>query len=243
MKLEQLFLLHLMVGVGVGVCVYLSASSRHVAARLFQTLAAVVFWPLFLPVLLSHRAGAAPGSTEPPAPNSLDEPDRAIAQVEEELKGALQSLDGWGMKIRESAQGRLLELRDAWTAQAGRIREMDQIITQSKDVLAAGHMMSRSESGRGSQDVIRQNMERLKLVRQQTLEDLLGKLTRVRELVSMIHLARFTGEPAARAEELVAQIGAVIQGISGTTGQPERKENGIISSIAAGEEARLRNRD
>ena len=35
----------------------------------------------------------------------------------------------------------------------------------------------------------------------------------------MIHLAKFTGAPASRAEELVAQIAAAIEGISAVTWQ------------------------
>jgi hypothetical protein len=44
--------------------------------------------------------------------------------------------------------------------------------------------------------------------------DLVGTLAWVRELVTMIHLAKFSGAPAARAEELVAQIAAAVQGLS-----------------------------
>jgi hypothetical protein len=44
--------------------------------------------------------------------------------------------------------------------------------------------------------------------------DLIGTLAWVRELVTMIHLAKFSGAPPARAEELVAQIAAAVQGLS-----------------------------
>jgi hypothetical protein len=44
--------------------------------------------------------------------------------------------------------------------------------------------------------------------------DLVGTLAWVRELVTMIHLARFSGAPAARIEELVAQIAAAVEGLS-----------------------------
>ena len=54
-----------------------------------------------------------------------------------------------------------------------------------------------------------------------TLHDLLGTLAWVRELVSMIHLAKFTGAPASRAEELVAQIAAAVEGLSALTWQEE----------------------
>ncbi|HWY88232.1 MAG TPA: hypothetical protein VNX28_16090, partial [Gemmataceae bacterium] len=51
-------------------------------------------------------------------------------------------------------------------------------------------------------------------VRERTFQDLIGTMAWVRELVSMIHLAKFTGAPASRAEELVAQIAAAVEGLS-----------------------------
>jgi hypothetical protein len=49
----------------------------------------------------------------------------------------------------------------------------------------------------------------------------MGNLAWVRELVSMIHLAKFSGAPAARAEELVAQIAAAVEGLSELTWREE----------------------
>ena len=40
--------------------------------------------------------------------------------------------------------------------------------------------------------------------------------TWIRELVSMIHLARFTGAPPSRAEELVRQIADAVEGLAAT---------------------------
>jgi hypothetical protein len=121
----------------------------------------------------------------------------------------LSSLEGWGEDMRARGQDRLQELRSAWVLQAGRVREMDRIIERARNLPPDGELLSGSERIRGSQEAIRQNLERLGQVRQQTLDELLGLLARVRELVSMIHLARFTSAPAARAEELVAQLGTL----------------------------------
>ena len=60
-------------------------------------------------------------------------------------------------------------------------------------------------------------MERLHRVRNRAYQNLTGTLAWVRELVSMIHLAKFTGAPASRAEELVAQIAAAVEGVSAVT--------------------------
>ena len=69
----------------------------------------------------------------------------------------------------------------------------------------------------------RQNIDRLRHIRRRAYEDLMGTLAWVRELVSMIHLAKFTGAPASRAEELVAQIAAAVEGLSELTWQEERE--------------------
>jgi hypothetical protein len=75
-----------------------------------------------------------------------------------------------------------------------------------------------------SQEACQHNINRLRLVRQRTYEDLLGNLAWVRELVSMIHLAKFTGAPASRAEELVAQIAAAVEGLADVTWREEETE-------------------
>ena len=49
----------------------------------------------------------------------------------------------------------------------------------------------------------------------------MGTLAWVRELVSMIHLAKFTGAPASRADELVAQIAAAVEGLAEVTWRDE----------------------
>ena len=78
---------------------------------------------------------------------------------------------------------------------------------------------------RSSQQVIRQNRDLLRQVRDRTFQDLLGTMAWVRELVSMIHLAKFTGAPPARAEELVAQIAAAVEGLSELTWQEEPSDD------------------
>ena len=49
------------------------------------------------------------------------------------------------------------------------------------------------------------------VMRSATLLNTLGK---VRELVTLIHLAKYTGAPASRAEELVLQIATSVEGLS-----------------------------
>ena len=56
----------------------------------------------------------------------------------------------------------------------------------------------------------------------------------VREVVTMIHLARYGGAPASRAEELVAQIAAAVEGLSEVTEwSPEGEVPRPVSSEVA----------
>lgn len=220
MTLGHLLVLHLMAGFGVAGAVYLS--NRASAKSLwFQVLTAPLFWPLYLPILLAQKAAPGKPIANPHIPVPVDDLARVIAQVDAELDGALQSLDGWAEDVLARDRERLHELRSAWTAQAERIRAMDRLLSRSRDgvALEVPESSDVAERLRSSQQVIQQNMERLRQVRQRTLDDLLGTLAWVRELVSMIHLAKFTGAPASRAEELVAQIAAAVEGLSALTWQ------------------------
>lgn len=231
MSLGQLLVLHLMAGAGVAGAVYLTARRRSTAARWFQAVTALLFWPLYLPILLSRHA-ATTGDTEPANPSLTspvagDDLGRIIAQVDAELEHALRSLDGWAEDVLAREKGRLLELRSAWFSQAQRIRDMDRLLARPEYAVAGEPLAIRDENDlsdrlRASQQVIRQNIERLRQVRQRTYADLLGTLSWVRELASMIHLAKFTGAPPSRAEELVAQIAAAVEGLSALTWEDDR---------------------
>jgi hypothetical protein len=204
MTLGQFLVLHLMAGCGVAVAVYLTSPTASAGQRWFQVGTAVVFWPLYLPVLLSRPSTTPDGAVRAV---SSDELAWTIAQVESELDEALQSLDGWAEGVLAREQARLHQLRRAWSAQAQRIGEMDRLLSRSEYIQDS--------------PVIRHNLDRLHQVRAQAMQDLLETLAWVRELVSMLHVAKFTGAPASRAEELVAQIGDTLEEFSDVAGPNE----------------------
>jgi hypothetical protein len=184
--------------------------------------AACLFWPFYLPMLLSAGQG---GDEESLCGRSLDVSDggptesdalaAAIAQVEAELDAALQGLDGWAEDVLNCEARRLVELRSAWRSQAERIRQLDRLLGETAmhvDPLAAA--AAEIGAARHSEEVRRENLRQLAELRKQLHADLIGTLAWVRELVTMIHLAKFSGAPAARAEELVVQIAAAVQGLS-----------------------------
>src|SRR5438105_14375028 len=163
MTLAQVLLLYLMAGVGVAVAVYLSVATASFLQRWFQIVTATLFWPLYLPLLLSSGPESqamekAEGPTVALAP--ADELAQAIAQVDAELEGALRSLDGWAEDVLAREKDRLHELRSAWTAQARRIREMDRLLSRPENPPLAGSGPGAfAERLRTSQQVIRQNRD------------------------------------------------------------------------------------
>jgi len=222
MTLGQLLILYLLAGGAVAVAVFASPAPRGRAERGFQVATAIAFWPLYLTLLLSHR-GAEPERICALAP-ARDELGRAIAQVDAELEAALGGLDGWAEGVLAREKARLDELRTAWAAQAQHVRDIDRLLacitpSDEADEPAA------SERVRTSRLAIRQNTERLRQVRERTYQGLVETLAWVRELVSMIHLAKFTGAPASRAEELVGRIAAAVEGLSAITWQDEHEHD------------------
>jgi hypothetical protein len=214
----QTLILYLVIGAGVAGAVYLAERVSHRPGRWFLVLTSVLFWPLYLPLLL------APGRADSRVPSAAPQDDlaTAIAQVDAELEAALSSLDGWAEDVLAREKTRLRDLRTAWLAQAQRIREMDRLLAlpEYADDVGPGPPTT-DDRLRNSRQARRQNVERLRGLRQRAYDDLAGSLAWVRELVSMIHLAKFSGAPAARAEELVAQIAAAVEGLSELTWQEE----------------------
>ncbi|HEX3599116.1 MAG TPA: hypothetical protein VHU84_03180 [Lacipirellulaceae bacterium] len=217
MLLVETAIFYMVIGAAVAVAVYLRGTEASRAITGMHVMAACLFWPLFVPLLLSPRANES-SITSPLDGSNRAAPDAlaaAISQVETELDAALDGLDGWAEDVLNSEQHRLEELRLAWKGQAERIRQIDQLLAEPSaraDSLAAVaiEIASAWQSEKTRQDNIRQ----LSALRNRMHADLVGTLAWVRELVTMIHLAKFSGAPAARAEELVAQIAAAVQGLS-----------------------------
>jgi hypothetical protein len=223
--LGQTLVLYAIVGLGVAGAVYLTSELAARGERWFRVASAIAFWPLYVPLLLAHKRVSRepePAQVSPPR----DELAAAIGQVDAELEAALGSLDGWAEGVLAREKSRIHELRAAWTAQAERIRDMDRLLAlpeyeENGAALVPQLSPAASDRLRQSLEVRRQNLARLRRVRQRAQDDLLGTLAWVRELVSMIHLAKFTGAPAARGEELVAQIAAAVEGLSEVTWKDE----------------------
>jgi hypothetical protein len=215
--LNSSLVLYLMIGAGVGLAVYLADGAGTWTERCFQVVTAVPFWPLYVPVLLdAARAASTPNELEP-----LDDMAAGIAQVDGELEAALGSLRGWAEGVLMREKDRLGELHSAWTAQAQRIREMDRLLLR---VEAAALPANEGVNQRlqQSEEARRRNLHRIQRLRERAYDDLMGTLAWVLELASMIHLAKFTGAPASRAEEIVAQIAAAVEGLSEVTWQEEQ---------------------
>jgi hypothetical protein len=226
MNLATTLLFYLLIGAALSAALLLRSERLGRAERGLRWATALVFWPLYLPVVLqgasAHALASEAGGQAPAPPTALDrEIAQALAQVEAELDLALGSLDGWSDAVLAREQDRFAELRAAWRQQAARIGELDRLLAQPAFSSNGTHGPTPSEAGprvAASESARRENIQRLHAVRGKFHEDLLNTFAKVRELVTMIHLARYTGAPPARAEELVEQIAAAVAGLSEVAG-------------------------
>ena len=140
----------------------------------------------------------------------------AIGQVEGELDAALEGLDGWAggcAELRGAAAGGIA----FGVAAAGGADSAAWIgCWPSRRRMTIRWPRRRPMSGR--RGIAKRCGGRIfgswRRCGSSCMAILIGTLAWVRELVTMIHLAKFSGAPAARAEELVAQIAAAVQGLS-----------------------------
>jgi hypothetical protein len=218
MNLATTALFYALIGAAVAGTILLRRDRMPPGDRWFRATTALLFWPLYLPLLLQSSsadnvdqmliAGRSAAAT------AMDpQVAHAIAQVEAELETALVSLDG-ALGLEPI---RFDELRTALRQQAARIGELDRLLarlTAASDPSGNDESAELPERIAASEAARRDNTRRLQALRDRLHEDLLATLAKVRELVSMIHLARFTGAPAARTEELVAQIADAVAGLA-----------------------------
>jgi hypothetical protein len=225
MLLLETAIFYLLFGVCVATAAYIRGSANFGLGLTFQSFAACLFWPLFLPALLTTSeptvTNEEESAAEPLGPDSLS---TAIAQVEAELDAALDGLDGWAEDVLSSEEHRLQELRSAWKTQAERIRQLDRLLAEPAASDVELPEAANVAKARHSEELRRENIRQLAALRKQMHADLIGTLAWVRELVTMIHLAKFSGAPAARAEELVAQIAAAVQGLSEVSAWRDQEE-------------------
>jgi hypothetical protein len=216
MLLVETAIFYLLIGAAVAVATYVRGRNADETTVLLQAIAACLFWPLFVPMLLAPNTKEAQEQSRAISENKQqDSLAAAISQVETELDAALEGLDGWAEDVLNSEQHRLEELRVAWKAQADRIRQIDDLLaTPSPRDDSLAEVSAEVASARQSEKTRQDNIRQLSALRNRMHADLVGTLAWVRELVTMIHLAKFSGAPAARAEELVAQIAAAVQGLS-----------------------------
>lgn len=225
MAISTTILFYLLFGAGVSASLAIVGDAGSPGGRAFRILTALVFWPLYVPALFWRQSASRLAVDHPiHATEPADSLAASIQQVEQELDAATQSLDGWAEDVLLPEQDRFSELRSAWRTQAGRIRELDRLLAQSdfstcavRETSEEGESESEGDTLRLSARARQENIRKLHAVRNKLANDLAGTLAWVRELVTMIHLAKFTGAPASRANELVTQIAAAVEGLSEAT--------------------------
>lgn len=220
MFLGPTFVLYFLVGLAVAVAVYAAEADRRPAERGFMAISAIGFWPIYLPVLLAPQNERKASIVDATPKDELSD---AIRQVQLELQGALHSLNGKAESLHEETK-RLPALHDAWVTQSNKIREMDRLLALPEFTEASGATGNPTTDDRWKQtmELRQQNIDRLRRLRKEARDDLLATLAWVRELISMIHLAKFTGAPATRIQELLRQVAQASDRLSEITVQGEK---------------------
>src|SRR5262245_6569065 len=109
MLLVETAIFYLVLGAAVAAAVFIRGRGGTVLASTVQAAGACLFWPLFVPMLLSPATAKANivANSAGQETSERDSLAAAISQVEAELDAALGGLDGWAEDVLNSEQHRL----------------------------------------------------------------------------------------------------------------------------------------
>lgn len=175
-------LLYLVTGTGVGAALAWRDAPRW---ALWMTLG-VAFWPVFLPLLWAPPRGDRPPGTD------------ELAPLREEVAGLTRAnpeLEPLGRALRQ--------------AQATRraAEELARLLKQRQCEFAADEpAVARNARAQEAREARAADLERIRAARDEQEARYLGLIARVREIVTLAHLARYS-EPS-RAE-LAKQLGRI----------------------------------
>ncbi|MCX7422878.1 MAG: hypothetical protein NT013_25530 [Planctomycetia bacterium] len=206
-----------LIGTSVAMATWLSDQEPRRGEQWFRIFTALLFWPVYLPLLLQPKAIELSESLTATSSTTVpDEFTQMIEQVENELTLALADLPCWADRNVRQEQARIAELSTIWRAKVERLRELDALLARPSfaaemhSTTAMGTVLKNSERLALFEQSRQQSLAHLHAVRERLPHDLVSTLAAVRERITMIHVARFTGEPVSNVAELIAQIGAVV---------------------------------
>jgi hypothetical protein len=210
MGITESLLFYGVIGIAVAAAL-LALPDQNAGIPMWTTaLSAVLFWPIYLPLLLSPKPGMD-SAASPPESVAPDELHREIACVERELKAAVAGLQAEHVHSSFWDDDRIQELHTAWMQEAARIREMDAILANSETANSSIQSPAEHTAAAQWEHSRLENLERLRDVRNRANDAFTATLARVRELISQLHLAHFTGASATRADELLSEIAASLE--------------------------------
>jgi hypothetical protein len=194
-----------LLGVAVAAALVLRDGAGGLGGRVGLFLAGLLFWPLFAPVLLSGGQRPEPRRTGFHA---------RVRGAEALLLAALE-------RAREASElaapevARVRGLTGAVASMEKRVEEMDALLEgpEFDEAAARNALMELSRRGVPEEDprtrsvqARLRNVERLRAMRQRTLEDLERIVLKVEEMSSRLQLLRFAGQPDAEVVRLFKEI-------------------------------------
>lgn len=198
-------IIYLLIGLAVAAALVLRDGAGGLGVRVALFLAGVAFWPVFAPVLL-----AGPKAPERSAAGF----SARVKGAEAQLLAALERAQGAG-GVAAAEMARMRGLAGAVASMERRVEEMDGMLASPEFDAAAARAALTELAGRGipeedprtqSVQARLRNIERLRAMRERTLEDLERIVLKVEEMCSRLQLLKFAGRPDAEVVQLFKEI-------------------------------------
>jgi hypothetical protein len=213
MGLWETAFVYLLIGLVVGAAFAVFAADLSVADRLIRSAAAVLFWPLFAPIVLARSA-------EPPAKAATGTVETRVRASAEQLLASLARVDGIAEGVLAPELARIRGLAGSLASMERRVRDMDALLATVEFNPHLAREAGASLRSRGvnpedprvrSIEARLRNIDRLRAMRDRTADDLERIVLKLEEMSSQMELLKFAGRCDAEAVRVIKDIADSVQ--------------------------------
>ncbi|MEQ8274126.1 MAG: hypothetical protein RMA76_05935 [Deltaproteobacteria bacterium] len=201
-------LIYVVVGLTVAAWTWMARRHSGPWAHGVATLAALVFWPVFLPFAFGRASPSGAGERG-------SRFDQRIREGELRLERALASLEGVAENLLAPQRAHVAKLSDGLRAIARRAEDMEQLLsTPEFDRRRAEALLSSTDDDAYAERLRRRldNVVRLETMHDDAVRDLERALLQVEEIGSKMVLLRFAEDPDHEALRLLEELSLTVEG-------------------------------
>ncbi len=218
------FLIYLTIGIVVATAMWINRNHTRSALAIFDLMTWTILWPFFAPLLFGQATSAS--SLAAKVEHRSGARDSRLHETQQRLVQAIGRLDGLAEEVIKPQLTQIDAMVRSLDAAEHRLQEMEELLhshefdmTQVDAALSDLHNKGYDdgEPRVRSLQARRRNIERLRIMRDRTRDELERALVKLEEISSQVLLLRFADQPETKLSSLLKEVAGNVEGLNRTT--------------------------